>query len=429
MKGAQISSAELFSETALLLNKNFKRVAPAHLINGFLSASVGASLLSNKVRRLICDTAQEEREGGLSPSEGLRASLHVALNPDRRAWSELGSLVPLGAPLINRGPSDDGLGGEVWALLSQRDPSLREALAELMRLPERPDDPLDALTVELLGLLATEREQGAPPEGLTLKLTLSSASAGEALLDSLVRATHVALSGGDRGRSRADRVKALTATVSLAAWFMIVRRPLLLGSARYVRWGELPPMFFYAGLPPGDLSSSAVKLSAASFEALCVHYERTLMSELEGRPELVTSDEEPQYEAVFRALYPVGRFASGFRVLGRQVGVAGPDRSGRPRFILETSALGLIIDATVARGERLAFEDWVDRAYERLGLLLAFGRETDVSGLLRGLMPEGVIYEALCENHAALRRRLLRAGLATEYSDGELEVHQREGAL
>src|SRR5712691_6256469 len=113
--------------------------------------------------------------------------------------------------------------------------------------------------------------------------------------------------------------------------------------------------------------------------------------------------------------------------MGKKIGIAGPDRgAGAPRFTLETPMLGLLVESTLTIGERLSYEDWIDRVYERFGLILTSGRDSRARDLLKKLESPGAIHQALESNREALRRRLVRAGLAAEYSDAETEVFRSD---
>jgi len=87
-----------------------------------------------------------------------------------------------------------------------------------------------------------------------------------------------------------------------------------------------------------------------------------------------------------------------------------------------------LVDGTLQVGEQLAFDEWLDRLYELFGFVVGIGRTCDGRVLLEHLEAPGPLFHALESNHDALRRRLIRAGLASEYSDSETEVHRYEEA-
>jgi hypothetical protein len=125
-----------------------------------------------------------------------------------------------------------------------------------------------------------------------------------------------------------------------------------------------------------------------------------------------------------RKVYPPGSLEQGYRVIGRMIGIAGPERGGgTPRFLLETPILALLVSATTLQEQSLAYKSWLDQVYNQFGIILGIGDQTDSVDLLRPLGFGGSLHRALEENHEILRRRLVRCGLASEYSDGETEVH------
>jgi hypothetical protein len=120
--------------------------------------------------------------------------------------------------------------------------------------------------------------------------------------------------------------------------------------------------------------------------------------------------------------YSTAALTKAFRTTGRKVGVVAPDRgAGAPRFVLETPLLGTLVAAICESSSTLAFEAFVDAARDRLGLVLGPGTLTEVPNL--DLWESaGIAGQQLRHNEEMLRVRLVRAGLATEYSDGHTEV-------
>jgi hypothetical protein len=126
------------------------------------------------------------------------------------------------------------------------------------------------------------------------------------------------------------------------------------------------------------------------------------------------------------AVYPLDHLSKYYRTVGRMLGIAGPDRGfGSPRLLLETPLLGSLVEGTLFIGQTLSYEEWIDEIYKRFGIILGFGRETDPHELLRGLDRAGPLDRAIRESHEALRLRLITAGLAIEYSDGETQLLNR----
>jgi hypothetical protein len=112
----------------------------------------------------------------------------------------------------------------------------------------------------------------------------------------------------------------------------------------------------------------------------------------------------------------------GLRIMGRKVGLIGPKRgSGKPRFMCDTPLLGTLVIGLLGEGTA-DFREFVDTCRNKLGLVFGIGTNEKLvkelglwSQLSRGR-------NSLLRNQEALRKRLIRAGLAREYSDGHTEV-------
>ena len=259
--------------------------------------------------------------------------------------------------------------------------------------------------------------------------------------------------------SRSSHIVALSRAAFSIAFLGALRSPELL-TRQADNWPELTPMFVYGGTPPGRASEAAVRLAAKSFAAvvraqrggLRILLEKTLQRRRlpRGLPrqqyartataaafdDVSKKDLTAAIDAVGRvgnitkvadrladAIYPPGFLDKAFRAMGRKVGLAGPDRGyGAPRFLLETPVLAMFLHATVRPGESMGYEQWIDEIYSSFGMILGPGVRTDYSTQLQSLENTAVVLGVLRRNQESLRRRLVRAGLAAEYSDGETEV-------
>jgi hypothetical protein len=132
--------------------------------------------------------------------------------------------------------------------------------------------------------------------------------------------------------------------------------------------------------------------------------------------------DEVWYRKLIESTFPSGFLTKGFRSMGRKIGIVGPDRGfGSPRFLCETPLIGTLV-AGLCPSTGLEFADFVDTARERLGLVVGLGRREELAGELRLWESAGTARRLLRENEEALRQRMVRAGLAREYSDGHTEV-------
>jgi hypothetical protein len=462
---------KVFGESLFLLGKYPDRPVPVHIANGFLTAALGQGSSAAQIRRWLRDPetplpsppfGKQMAQG--ARSERLRRALRVIVDPDRRVWEKIGSLFPLHGDLVGRDPSDDGLGRAVWSTLQGYAPDLRTVLFELLNPPlEEAVDSVTALAVLLGRGGGGSPQQSAPAPQSPVEWDVEPSGIGGTLAEALAVMVTNAIEPGS-GRSRSSRLVQLTSSTHFAAWLISLRTPPLLRPRDPRTWSELAPLFFYAGSPPGDPSEPAVRLATRSFDAVVGEHRRhlrdrlrtrlgdaklpkrlpkaqrgrTLLSQVLGTlPDkqlaslvaAVGSEDNVDEicDIVLGAVYPPGHLERGFRSMGRKVGVAGPIRGrGSPRFLFETNVLGLLVDATVSPRERVQFEDWLDRLYARFGILIGFGRTIDWAEHLGDLDDPGPLYHALQTNHENMRRRLLRSGLAAEYSDAETEVHCRE---
>jgi hypothetical protein len=134
-------------------------------------------------------------------------------------------------------------------------------------------------------------------------------------------------------------------------------------------------------------------------------------------------DPEDVAQAIVETSISQLRFSRAIRALGKKVGFAGPDRGRLPRFLLETPLLSTLVRGLVPE-DSCAYSDFVDALRNELGIVVGFGSSTPES-LIRdvgGWAAPAMAAEILRENEARLRERLIRAGLAQEFSDGHTEV-------
>lgn len=465
IKGAR----SVFGDFPLLLGKYPDRPAPVHVVNGFLAAALGNGTAARAIRAML-DEDNPLPAPPISPAiitdisrrERLRDSLKVALNPDRRAWGErFASLVPLDRAFVARDPSDEGLGKAIWGLLAGNAKQVLPQMNLLLR-PRQPTDALAILSRLLADGLATEETKASGDGDVAAPWPTKPGTLGASLAGSLQRLITSSIAPNN-SITRSARLSSLSAATYFAAWLGALRTPsIVFGGAK--QWRDVKPMFFVGGIPPGDRTDVAVRLAARSFEAVVAEHRALLQESLAARlakvklpaalpktqhgstmlkqalPSLtdqqleaalatIKSSMKPDNiaERLINEIYPAGTLESGFRSMGRKLGIAGPDRGyGSPRFLLETPILGLLVDATLDPGQHLPYDEWLDRLYETFGFVLGIGRSHDGRELLSGLEEPGPLFTALESNHDELRRRLIRSGLASEYSDAETEVHRHE---
>jgi hypothetical protein len=278
-----------------------------------------------------------------------------------------------------------------------------------------------------------------------------------------------ALSSNDERLHRLIRIQHLARGVYFAAFLSLLLGPL--AAARQDEASsavDIAPIVAWGGTPPGPPGHPMVVASSRSFQGVVEANRQALLYLLQAKLSNVqiastTPETQRRRSALRQALIDGGandaqadraieQFESGgldlgrggytelpwlrklldlgystaaltkaFRTTGRKVGVVAPDRgAGAPRFVLETPLLGTLAVA-ICEDKTLPFENFVDAARDKLGLVLGPGTLTEVPSLDLWESP-GIARQQLRDNQEKLRVRLVRAGLATEYSDGHTEV-------
>lgn len=469
----------LLSGAAPILFGRFPdRPAPAHVLNGFVAASLGVSSIERGIRALLVPDADvpEEfaylREKEWARDDGafkrFRDDLSTVFNPDRRLWEKFGSPVPVHALLASADASDDGYGPLMWELVRRHvdeEPLIRELRALLQ--PTDPDDPVSA-TAQLIVNDATTagKRERTVQESVWFG---SSGSKGGSHLATELAGIVKALSRNHAVQHRLARIQHLGRAVYFGAFFsLLLGPPAAVCADEVASVVDISPLVVWGGTPPGPSGHPMVIGSARSFQDLVQRNRKALLDLLEakffavqissatpatqrrrsalrqalidgGATEVQANREIEEFEkeglplgrGEYTALpwlrslldlgYSTANLTKAFRTTGRKVGFVAPDRSaGEPRFVLETPLLGTLVTAICDRSS-IPFEAFVDAMRDRLGIVLGPGSLRDVPNL-RFWESAGIARQQLRDNQEMLRVRLVRAGLAREYSDGHTEV-------
>jgi len=143
-------------------------------------------------------------------------------------------------------------------------------------------------------------------------------------------------------------------------------------------------------------------------------------------------DTQPLIDALASALTDVTfRLLKGdptefYRALGVRVGFLRPTGGARKYFTLDSVLLEAVL-ASVVSEEQISFREFLDRLYERYGLLTG-GRAADAEILLDAGVDQ-VTVEDLRENAGVLRQQLVAMGWAKAYADGVMTVGVPAGGL
>lgn len=473
------AKALVVAQNPFVLGRYPGKPAPAHVFNGLVVTAFGASPVGAAVRRLlasddppIADFPALKEASWVKDPARLRAfqtDLSVILNPDRRSWEAVGSLVPVHGKLATSDPSDEGIGRELWRLVVEVGTgTYKDELRELLE-PVDLTDPVSALA-DILVAGDDKRDEtkvsrlpdawfakGISPAGSLLasnlfnfieSLTVVDEPSRPFKLQNLGRGLYfsavLALLLGPATRELTSKPKGLDEIAPLVVWGDVPPGsqgdPMIDASARSFRNAvergrasialtlaeALAAIPIASRLPKAQRGRQRLRGQMLNGGADPDRIDKmidNLLKQLGGQP-LADGGEREWSEQLVESLYPFEHVATGIRSMGRKVGLIGPDRGyGVPRFLVETPLLGTIVSGLFRKGERnIPFADFVDRARIDLGLVFGPGSDetlVDRLGLWEG---SGMGRKLMLQNENALRLRMIRAGLATEYSDGNTEV-------
>lgn len=448
-----------------LVGQHVNRVVPVFAAHNVIAPDFVRSRSLQSIKDLAFDAGRAIRESlGASLQvhtedyKDLQETTFGLLAPERRIFqdhrnggaSEQGSLFPLVGGLAAPAASDDGLGKRLRELLLRHRSDWQKKLLELMA-PSVARDPATAFAVRLLGGTSGEpAPEEMPRRPLVLRgIDKACAEFVDNLLD---------LEVCD------NRVSAIR-RFAMGAYFVGILR--MVAGVVTDAGEDLPQVFVYCGLPPGAGNDPLVRAASKSFTrwiaasqsatARQIHAKlketpvlprtpkaerlrqqvRTLLGERLGERQLdatmtglarIVESKELSEEWARRAVdsrtlgFSKSEYARRVRSLGANIGFAGPDRGRMPRLMLDTPLLGVLAQGIVGRGS-LPYEDFVTRLSERFGLVTGIGSDDAIVDRLGDLGSEGYDpYEVLQRNQELLRERLLRTGLARNYSDSHTEV-------
>jgi len=468
----------LADSAPILFGQNSDRPAPAHVLNSFIAASLGVSSMERAIRALLVPEAEVPaefaflNEADWARDEGaftrFRDDLSAVFNPDRRLWEKFGSPVPVHALLASADASDDGYGTLMWELV-RRHVDEAEYVGQLRGLlePAEPDDPISAVAQVLVSgaSVLRKRERGVPNSAW---FAANGSHCGGYLAERLAEIVR-ALSCNHERLHRLIQVQHLARGVYFGAFLSLLLGPLAAARQDEVSSAaDIAPIVAWGGTPPGPPEHPMVVASSRSFQIVVEKNRQALLGLLLAKFSKVqiasrTPSTQWRRSALRQALIDggandaradreVGQFEKGgldlgrgayaeltwlkklldlgystaaltraFRTTGRKVGIVAPDRgAGKPRFVLETPLLGTVVVA-ICGDKTQPFEDFVDAARDKLALVLGPGTLTEVPSRDLWESP-GIARQQLRDNQELLRVRLVRAGLATEYSDGHTEV-------
>ncbi len=454
------------------------RPAPAHVLNGFVAASLGVSSIERDLRALLVPDAEMPesfsflRVAGWATDDSsfsrFRDDLSTVFNPDRRLWEKFGSPVPVHALLASADASDDGYGAGIWDLVRRHvsEPAFIDELNSLLS-PLQASDPVTAVAQVLVADANVARKREVQVHD-SVWYGPYGPDAGKFLATQIAELIHSLVALG-QDQQRLMRIQHLARGLYLSAFLCLILGPIAAASdASAESSADLASLVIWGGTPPGPPADPMVAASARSFQTVVEQNRRALLALLherisnvqiasttpaslrrrsalrqvmidagstEGQADKAIEQFETQglpvgqgefndaswLEQLLDLGYSTNELAKAFRTTGRKVGIVAPDRgAGAPRFVLETPLLGTLV-AAVCQETSLPFEQFVDAIRDRFGIVVGPGTLDELPSL-ELWESAGIAGQQLRDNQEMLRVRLVRAGLATEYSDGHTEV-------
>lgn len=472
----------------LLFGSNSDRVAPVHVVNGFLSAACGTSDRSEEMREVLYSSkAQDLAENDTYPFlkdsgwvakgktfKAFQEDFRVVLDPDRRAWVAKGSLFPVNAYLVGYDPSDDGFGGLMWAMLEEH---LGEGVWEqLSHLVDSAGggDPVSCAG-EVFGKDGSVSGQRRPEVSDEVWFVGGEVGVRKRVPKEYARfiANIIDRFSDAEGAVRLKGIQHLARALQFIATLAATVGPLVAiyddedGDEGSV--ADCYSLLVWTGMPPGSTGDAGVQASMRSIEHVAKRHRRAigemLVDQIEdvelpskipaeqrveaafrqmlmdagvsqSRAKSVTGELNKEIDELWRSeltfeecidlvldqVYDTKFITDNIKNVGKKVGFTAPSRRGQVRAVCETPLLATVVGGLLKKGESCRLEEFVDRARERLGVLMGVGSSIDVAERLDYWESGGMAYRMLVENEERLGQRLVRAGLAQEYSDGNTVV-------
>lgn len=466
----------LLPTNPFVTGSNAGRPAPAHVLNGFAAADVGYGDRGSEIVALMRQEGVDLSGFGFSANarwasdpktlRNFQADLVGVFSPDGRVFPTRGSPAILHQSMTTLDASDDGFGPHLAGLMEAATPGTKDQLRALLT-PIEITDPLTAMAKILVEDTVPQQRRSVPES--KRYWYLSPPTKPSALLRESIANFILALLENHFGDPRPAQIQHLSRGLYFALVVTCLHSPVAINIDSEIHSvHELTPLVTLGGLPPGDKDHPLTRASGASFrraiQGVVSGLELTLVAAVEAAeiPSTTPKAGEPSAKLislladagitgtraqnsasritdavttssrrfgtkkwvseVISASHPEDDLATGLRSMGRKVGFISPDRGmGFARFGLETPLLGTIVRGLVPSGG-VEFESFVDSLRRRFGLVLGPGGDDQLAGDLPYWQSAGTAREMLRTNQESFRRRLIRSGLAREYSDGYTEV-------
>lgn len=465
------------------LSKNATKPDPQHVLNKFVYRLLGGGPASTSIPRYLADADPKDFatrpfldpnvEWSAGAARWLVDDLQTIYDPDGAVFPKMGAPMPVTAGLATSDPNDEGLGTGLARLMFATHNDVGQTLSEFLSVGVEQQD----FVTRLSKLIGPDPVDGSPsPTKGELPFT-----SWHPELNTYSNSVATFLASVMRSQQHAQRLLAVQ-DLSRAAYFVVTLMafvPNIILSRIQTDGTHKPRLFVFGGSPPGEAGDRLIEASALYFgHALSQAYagiplmlsramQDVAIPSNQKRSEraafvlnqlLIDSGERPatakkhidsiaarlqthgiqlrdfaqKPEAVTEAIVHSSlsrvRYSSAIRSMARKVGFAAPDRGRKPRLVLETPLLATLVRGLVPK-EGCVYSDFVDSLRTQLGVVVGFGSMeadaliTEVGHWASHAMAE----ELLRDNEERLRVRLVRAGLAQQYSDGHTEVTSTHG--
>lgn len=459
--------ALLKQELPILPGDNFRRPAPAHIFNKFVFGILGKGALLSPVNKMFKDTKELDLIVGENTDRETREeflnSLNVLINSDKRSFgSSFASYSLLTSELAGADPSDDDYGKTLSSIFTI---DQRSSIEDLLKKILNPESSVDIISLTIKKLqdayssnkvndLSNDKSNGA---------SFTKSLYSEYIFDVLVSAMKdmsLVANSSHRIQSIQKLSTFLTGIVAFGLLFdssnVNLSKKWNADGKELIEFSSKPSKVLgivcYTGNPPGNPRSALVRLSQLSLKQAIINahsgvrslfieiieesnskshkgedvIENLVLSRLRGEDArnlvkaLTDSGAKDNPKEAFNELYPLSSFSSAFKTLSGKVGLAGPIKgTGEARIFFETNFLDSLVYFLSKHGD--SFDDFVDNCFENLGIIVGKPSTFDLYDLERLQILAGRIAdveECLDVAHESMRLRLVRSGLAKEFSDG-----------
>ncbi len=449
----------LEQELPLLPSANPNRVGPVHIANNFVTLGLGAGSLHQPLADLIVEGKRAEeildQPATAADADALSHLLDVIFDSDGNVYSSRSSPLPLMPSSLGRDQSDDNYAKYLWGSLG---PENRRSISIALGLMVKSPTPGDGV----IGRIGYVLEQALDVAEQKPPATTDGQS------DFGIRLGALLERGIRRSSTLGGALRQLDSTRSLSVMLglFVVLGLLYEASPAVVLTGkkrkpkdprEVLGLFVFCGETPGSLDDHLVALAIRSLgdqiassrqginhvmnqkiqngmnssgrRSRVDRISDTVVDSVPGDPglplieRLVELEEAKLLERAGFEMMPESHLALAVKSLGYKCGFSAPQRNGAPRLVLETSMLSALVHFF---GESdMTSQELASRIHSETGMIVGNPHNITkhtIENLIAISSNNVDVEEALQSNQSLLDERLVKSGLARQYSDGTTVV-------